>query len=120
MTSLIKHDIQIVIVDDSKGEKCDAHCGVDWSSAESITLASQRIRDRFGDRIQLEYLDLSKPGANHRALELNQPIKNKNIALPLLVINGQPRISGQFDIRMLLDAIDAEREITLHQDRSFI
>ena len=111
MPSSIKHTIQITIVDDSKGEKCDAHCGVDWSSVEAITLASQRIKDRFGDKIQLEYLDLSKPVANRRALELNQEVRNKNLSLPLLLINGEPRISGQFDIRLLLDAMDAEMEI---------
>ena len=111
MTPLIRHAIQITIVDDSKGEKCNAHCGVDWSSAEAIALASQRIKDRFGDKIQLEYLDLSKPMTNHHSLELNQRIRNKNLSLPLLLINGEPRISGQFDIRQLLDAIDAEMEI---------
>ena len=111
MPSLIKHPIEITIVDDSKGEKCDAHCGVDWSSVEAITLASQRIKDRFGDKIQLEYLDLSKPVDNCRALEFIQGIKNRDLSLPLLLVNGKPRISGQFDIRLLLDAINAELEL---------
>jgi len=111
MLPVIKHTIQVTILDDSKGEKCDAHCGVDWSSVEAITLASQRIKDRFGDKIQLEYLDLSKPVANRRALELVQGIKNKDLSLPLLLLNGKPRISGQFDIRLLLDAINAELEL---------
>ena len=111
MLPLIKYTIQVTIVDDSKGEKCDAHCGVDWSSVEAITLANQRIKDRFSDKIQLEYLDLSKPIVNRRALELIQGIKNKNLSLPLLLIDGEPRISGQFDIRLLLDAINAELEL---------
>jgi hypothetical protein len=33
------------------------------------------------------------------------------LPLPLLIINGEPRISGQFDIRFLLYAIDTEIEI---------
>ena len=114
MPSLIKHTIQITIVDDSKGEKCDAHCGVDWASVETIALANQRIKDRFGDKIKLQYLDLSKPMANRHALELDQRFKNKDLSLPLLLINGEPRISGQFDIRQLLDAIEAEIEIGAH------
>ena len=105
------YTIQIIIADDSKAEKCDAHCGVDWSSPEFIALTSQRIMDRYGDKIQLEYLDLSKPTTDHHTLELHQQITSKNLPLPLLVINGQPRISGQFDIHLLLDAIDAEIEI---------
>ena len=108
--SLVEPCIQITIVDDSKGEKCDAHCGVDWSSAEAITLAGQRVKDRFGDKVQLEYFDLAKPMTN-RVLELKQRIRNKNLSLPVLMIDGKPRISGQFDIRRLLDAIDAEIEI---------
>ena len=108
---MIKPVMQITILDDSKGKKCDAHCGVDWSSAETIALASQRIKDRFGNSIELQYLDLAKPMTTRQALKLKRQIRNKNLALPLLIINGEPRISGQFDIRLLLDAIDAEIEI---------
>ena len=111
MLPLIKHTIQVSIIDDSNGEQCDGRCGVDWSSVEAITLASQRIRDSFGDKIKLEYLDLSRPIANRHALELFPGIKNKELSLPLLLINGELRISGQFDIRLLLDAINAELEL---------
>jgi len=111
MPPLIEPAIQITIVDDSKVEKCDAHCGVDWSSPEAVTLASQRIKDRFGDRIKLQYLDLSKPVTNHYASAMKQRVRNKKLPLPLLIINDEPRILGQFDIRLLLDAIDAEIEI---------
>ncbi len=107
----IKHTIQVTIVDNSQGVRCDAHCGMDWSSAEAISLAIERIKDRFGDRVQLEYLDLSKPITNHHALEMSQQVKDKDLSLPLLVIDGQPRISGQFDIRQLMDAIETEVEI---------
>ena len=107
----IRHTIHISIVDDSKAERCNVLCGIDWSSAEAVSLAAERIKDRFGDRVQLEYLDLSKPITNHYHLELSHGIKNKNLSLPLLVINGKPRISGQFDFRMLLDTIETEVKI---------
>ncbi|HUV76102.1 MAG TPA: hypothetical protein VMW00_05605 [Dehalococcoidales bacterium] len=106
-----KQDIKIAIVDDSQVEKCDAGCGVNWASAEAVTLAGQRIRDRFGDKVKLDYIDLSSPANSHHALELKQRIRD--LSLPILVINGEPRISGQFDIRLLLDAIDAEMEMKL-------
>ena len=106
-----KHGIQVVIVDDSKGEKCAADCGTDWSSAEALALASQRIEDRFGTKIGLHYLDLSQPTTEPGTPEWRREIENKNLPLPLLLINNQPRISGQFDIRQLLDTIEAEMEI---------
>ena len=74
-------------------------------------MANKRSKEKFGDKVNLEYLDLSKPITNHHALKLSQRIKNESLTLPLLVINGEPRISGQFDIRLLLDAIEAEVEI---------
>jgi disulfide oxidoreductase YuzD len=111
MLPLIKHTIQVSIIDDSKSEQCDGHCGVDWSSPEAMTLANQRIRDSFGDKVQLEYLDLSQPLANRHALELFPGIRSKELSLPLLLIDGKLRIAGQFDIRLLLDAINTELEL---------
>ncbi len=105
---MVKPAIQVTIIYESKGERCNADCGVDWSSTEVITLTNQRIKERFGDRVELEYVDLSKPGTNHLKL---QAIRNKNQSIPLLVLDGQVRISGQFDIHLLLDAIDADIEI---------
>ena len=107
----IKHTIRVNIVDDSQGTKCGAHCGTDWSSAEAIFLATERIKSQFGDRVQLEYLDLAKPMNGDHALELSWQVKDKDLSLPLLVIDGQPRISGQFDIRQIVDAIEVEVEI---------
>ncbi len=102
--------MQITVIDDGKTEKCEVRCGIDWSLKENFTLINRRIKERFGGRVKLEYLDLSKSGTG-RALELNQLVKDGNLPLPLLVINDEPRISGQFDIRHLLDAIDADMEI---------
>lgn len=98
-------------MDDSQGEQCDACCEVDWSALETITLANRRINDRFGDKIRLEYLDLAKPIAHRHVVELFPGTGNKQLSLPLLLINGRLRISGQFDIRLLLDAINTELEL---------
>ena len=106
-----EHTINITIINDSSREGCDVGCGEDWSSPEILTLVRQRIEDRFDDTIQLQYLDLSKVGPDHDALEWNTVIEQKNLSLPLLVINGQSRISGLFDIRQLLDTIEVEIEM---------
>ena len=108
---MIKDTIQISIIDDSSREECDVGCGEDWSSPAILALAEQRIKDRFGDKIRLQYLDLSETIPNHDALEWNTVIKQKNLPLPLLVVNGHPRISGLFDIRQLLDTIEVEIEM---------
>ena len=107
-----KNDIQVIIVfDPDKVNECGIDCGEGWDSAEVIELARQRVKARFGEEIRLECLDLSKSGLASISLELQRKIGDEILSLPLLIINGEPRISGQFDIRLLLDAIEAEIEI---------
>ena len=108
---LAKNTIRIAIADDSTTPQCQARCGTDWSSPAAISLAYEQIKEKFGDRLTLEYLDMAQPTTNHYTLELKQQVRDRNLLLPLLMINGRHRISGQFDIRMLVDAIEAEIEI---------
>ncbi|MFC2035282.1 hypothetical protein ACFLUJ_04060 [Chloroflexota bacterium] len=110
MPSSINHTVQVTIVNDNRGEKCDVGCGIDWSSAEAITLASQRLKEKFGNRVKLVYLDLSIATTSRDTLEWRKIIKDKNLSLPLLLVNEQPRISGPFDVRQLLDVVDAVLE----------
>jgi hypothetical protein len=100
--------VTIVYNSKSKSKECGAYCGVDWALPEAATVASQRVKERFGDRIQMEYLDVSEP--SQCTIKLKQAIEKENQLLPSLVIGGRIRISGQFDIRHLLDAIEAEIE----------
>ncbi len=111
MVPLNKPIIHITILDDSRREKCGAQCGIDWSSAEATASANQQIEERFGDRVKLEYLDLSQPTADYPVSELTGRGESENLSLPQLIIDGAPRIAGQFDIRQLLEAIDTEVEI---------
>ena len=53
-----KQNINVVIVDDSRAGKCDVGCGMDWSSDEAIAVAGRSIGERFGNRVNLEYIDL--------------------------------------------------------------
>lgn len=103
--------MKITIIDDSLANKCEGHCGTDWSSAEARELASRRIGERFGGIIQLEYIDLSSPSPGKQALEFKKMAGHEKITLPLLLLDGQPRISGQFDMRQLLDTIETELEV---------
>ncbi len=102
--------MQITIVDDSQDEKCSYSCGLDWTSIEVIDLAGKQIQERFGSQAELNCLDLSNLLTGDTA-GWKEQVSRENLSLPLLVIDGQPRISGQFDIRLLLEAIDAEMEV---------
>ena len=105
-------DIRITILgDDSRGE-CDAACGIDWTAPESVPFAVARIKERFGEDIPLEYINMVENKNRQLVREWTETVKNKNLSFPLLLLNGQLRISGQFDIRQLLDVIEIEREVS--------
>ncbi len=106
-----KKPVQITIINDPARQECDASCGTDWSSPEAIALAEQRIKERFGDAIPITYFDLAGDTAGKDVLDWNDEINSKNLSLPLLLLNGQLRISGRFDIRQLLDIIEVQMEI---------
>ena len=99
-----------ILGDDSQGE-CDASCGIDWTLPESVPFAVERIKERFGEDILLEYLNMAENKTRRFVQEWTETVKDKNLSLPLLLLNGQLRISGQFDIRQLLDVIEIEREL---------
>ena len=105
---LDKHNIEIIIVGDSRAINCEVGCGMDWSSAENLALAERQLKARFGDSVQLRYFDLA---AGSLAPDLQPKIGGANQALPVLVVNGEPRISGLFDIRMLMDVVEAGMEV---------
>ena len=104
-------DIQVIIVNDPARQDCDASCGTDWSSRDSRELAEEHIRSRFGDRVHLTYLDLTGMEEADSLIEWREKIINENLSVPFLVLNGHLRITGNFDVRQMLDVIEAELEI---------
>ena len=103
--------IRIDIIDDTSRRDCDAACGEDWSSQAAIDLASHQIKNRFGTEARLEYLDLSRATTDSQTAQWCQMIKDKNLSVPLLLINGRLRVAGRFDTRQMMDAVEAEMDI---------
>ena len=104
-------NIRITILGDDIEDECDAGCGIDWASPESVPFAVERIKERFGEDIPLEYVNMTENNSRQIVQEWTETVKSKNLSLPLLLLNGQLRISGRFDIRQLLDVIEIEREV---------
>jgi hypothetical protein len=104
--------IQITILGDTHKyiEECEASCGINWSLPESISLARNQTKERFDDKVNIEYRDLSAMN-DIDISRWREQIKEKNLLLPLLLMNGQLRISGPFDFRQLFDTVEAELEV---------
>jgi disulfide oxidoreductase YuzD len=108
---LTKDIIEIIIIDDTSRRDCDIDCGTDWSSQESVGLANRQVKSRFGEETRLEYIDLSGTAPDDRTVLWRQTMRERSLSVPLLLINGHLRVAGQFDIRQIIDAVEAEIEL---------
>lgn len=104
-------DIQVTIINDPAGQDCDASCGTDWSLQKSLEMAEEQVRNRFGEGVHITYLDLAGNNKLDSLIEWGEKIENENLSVPLLILNGRLRITGNFDIRQMLDVIEAELEM---------
>ena len=103
--------IKVTIFDHSQSEKCEGRCGLDLTSPEVVESVTELLKKLYGEKVQLEYLDLAETSAQSLHPELVEKIRAENLPLPSLFINGMLRISGYFDIYLLQSAIQAEMEM---------
>ena len=99
--------LRVTIVNHSGRLYCQAGCGLDWSHPEVLKLAKERLRSRYGDEVELEYVDLAQ--SSDSFCELGE--LEEEAPFPRLVINGRVKIAGDFDLRMLLDMVEVEAEL---------
>ncbi len=102
--------ITVTVVDDTTSPKCEARCGLDLSSPETLKSTADVLRKLFGGRVKLECAGLDAIQAGPLA-EIGEKLKSGDLVLPLLLINGKPRISGYFDLHSLQEVIQAEIEM---------
>ena len=108
MKSLIRVDI---LEQKENAKLCTENCGVDWLSPQPQQEATERLRHIYRDSVQIHFLDLGNLQVRQEHGQWLKRVEEEGLLLPLLVIDGEVRISGFFDMRMLLDMIEAEREL---------
>ena len=103
----------VTVIDDVGADKCDGHCGLEFSSPQVIEQVTELLSDLYGETVHLEYLDLSGSLAGNLYPEMVERVRIEGLPLPLLLINGNLRVSGYFDIHLLKSVIQAEMEMEL-------
>ena len=102
--------ILVTVVDDATSPKCEARCGLDLSSPETLKSTADVLRKLFGNRVKIEHTSLASTEAGSLS-EIADRVKSGDLVLPLLLVNGKPRISGYFDLHALQEVIQAEIEM---------
>lgn len=108
----MKRPITVAIYEQKDNAKmCSESCGVNWLTPEPQREARERLRQAYGDSVNIEFFDLDIPSIREKHGEWLTRVKEEHLLLPLLVINGEVRINGFFDVRMLFDMVEAEGEL---------
>ncbi len=109
---MVEPKVRMTIVDDTaRAKTCAVDCGIDWSQSETVSVARQRVGERFGDRAELEYIELPAAADNESIRKMKAAIVG--LPLPVLLANGRPTIAGEFDIRQIMDVIEVNLEAEL-------
>ena len=100
----------VTVLDNPARPACEARCGLDLSSEEVLRSTTEALRGRFGSRVELLYTAVGASGAGAPD-GIARRLGAGDLVLPLLLVNGKPRISGYFDLHALQEVIQAEIEM---------
>ena len=104
--------MDVVVLEHRKmGKPCTEGCGTDWLVEENQKLAQELVEKAFGTGVSLRFVNLAEPGAEDANHEIVEKVRTEGMVLPALVINGEVKIAGYFDLRMLNDMIDATSDL---------
>lgn len=104
----MKPAVRLTVVGGSRAPLCQANCGADWSQPETLSQARLALQARFGGRVRIDYVDAER---NKDRLKL--PAGENDY--PLLMVDGNIRLSGQFDLRQVTDIAEAQLEMAVRQ-----
>ena len=104
----MKPAVRLTVVGNSRAPVCQANCGAGWSQPETLSQARLALWERFGGSVRLSYVD-----TEHSKDRLKLPPGEKGY--PLLMVDGNIRLSGQFDLRQVMDVAEAQLEMAVRQ-----
>ena len=100
----MKAPISVTIFDDSSSEHCLV-CG------ERFELVIEHLKERYGDEVVVEHLDLAEPAIRLQHQEVVNRVKESGLMLPLVAINGVLRLCGGVEYRTIVEAIETQKEV---------
>ena len=97
----MKDSLHIEIFSCDGNFTCEAGCGTDWSDPEVQEHAKAELRHRFGDSITLNFISCGESNDKYGSDRDHSR----------LIVNGEIRLSGRFDLRQVIYIIEAQQEI---------
>jgi disulfide oxidoreductase YuzD len=64
------------------------------------------LKLRYGDAVEVSYVDLSDPANQERFVELMGMVEERNLGYPLVTVNGQVRLVGSAHYYHILPMVE--------------
>jgi hypothetical protein len=104
----VKPAVRLTVIGNSRAPACQADCGADWSQPKTLSQARLALRERFGDRVRIDYVDTEHSKNRLKLLPREEDY-------PLLTVDGSIRLSGRFDLRQVMNVAEAQLEMAVRE-----
>lgn len=102
--------LHLTIVNDSRVEPSCSDCEGGTMTSAQLQFIVGQLGEAYGDHLQVDVIDLAQTPDCHWQKVVDEA-KGQGAALPLLALNGVPRLWGKFDYRMAAEVIEVQREM---------
>lgn len=79
--------------------------GPSQSQEEITEVVSHLLKNRYGDQVDIEYIDISDDRMDDFP-QITEIVRNKNILLPIVAINGEPLWTGGVSYPNIVDELN--------------
>jgi disulfide oxidoreductase YuzD len=69
-------------------------------------MVAQYLQQDFGDRVRVDYYDLSDPSLREKHADVVKAVEEHEIAYPLTAINGEFRFAGGISYYAILKVVE--------------
>jgi len=101
--------IRVTIFDNAGETQCTG-CYRISRSLEEIAVVIQNLRRKYGDEVEVEYIDLAESPESSDVME---QIRAQNLPSPVVAINGVLRLAGSVEYREIMEVIETLKEVGL-------
>jgi len=99
--------IRVTIFDNTGETQCSGCYRIN-RSLEGIAVVIQQLKGRYGDQVEVDYIDLAEEDS-----DVMEKIRAQNLPLPVVAINGVFRLAGGAGYREIAEIIETLKEVGL-------
>lgn len=96
-----------ILNDTSRRDGC-TFCYGTWSTPEDIMFIVDRLQERYGQHVAVQYVDVARDQPNQDDARLVELAREQGLPLPIVAIDGSIKLIGAADYRVIAEAIEAQ------------